>query len=196
MSIIEADQTNGATATATTSAPTGTTSAEPTSPETREQIAARYVFAVTRISLGFVFLWAFFDKLLGWGKSTPSNGAWIHGGSPTAGFLNSVQGPFAGTFHAIAGAAWADWLFMAGLLGIGVALTLGVGMRIAAASGALLLVLMWAASLPINTNPFLDDHLVYALVVVGLALIHAGDTIGLGRMWSRLAVVRRVPVLR
>jgi thiosulfate dehydrogenase (quinone) large subunit len=34
-------------------------------------------------------------------------------------------GPLEGTFHAIAGAAWADWLFMAGLLGIGIALILG-----------------------------------------------------------------------
>jgi thiosulfate dehydrogenase (quinone) large subunit len=85
---------------------------------------------------------------------------------------------------------------MAGLLGIGIALVLGIGLRIAAAAGALMLVFMWAASLPIKTNPFMDDHLVYAVVVIGLALTHAGDTLGLGGRWSRLSPVRRFPALR
>ena len=160
----------------------------------REMVAARYTFAAARIAIGFVFLWAFVDKLVGLDHATPAARAWINGGSPSGGFLKGVDGPFAGLFNAIAGTP-ADWLFMAGLLGIGVALVLGVGMRIAAATGALLLVLMWAASLPIATNPFLDDHLVYAIVLVGLALMHAGNTVGLGRIWSRLALVRRFPAL-
>ena len=58
-------------------------------------------------------------------------------------------------------------------------------MRIAAASGALLLVLMWTAVLPPENNPFMDDHLIYAILLVGLALAKAGDTLGLGRWWSR-----------
>lgn len=156
----------------------------------REAVAARYVFATVRISLGFVFLWAFLDKLFGFDHATPAAKAWINGGSPSGGFLKGVKGPFAGVFNNIAGTP-ADWLFMAGLLGIGVALLFGVGMRIAAASGALLLVFMWAASLPIATNPFLDDHLVYALVLVGLALTHAGDTLGLGKVWRKLSIVKR-----
>ena len=82
----------------------------------------------------------------------------------------------------MAGAAWADWLFMIGLLAIGVALMLGIGMRIAAASGALLLGFMWMASLPLDNNPFMDDHLVYAMVLIGLAAVHAGDTLGFGRI--------------
>lgn len=85
---------------------------------------------------------------------------------------------------------------MLGLLGIGVALMAGIAMRIAAASGALMLVLMWAASLPIPNNPFLDDHLVYALVLVGLAAANAGRTLGLGHTWEKLALVQRYPVLR
>jgi thiosulfate dehydrogenase [quinone] large subunit len=165
-------------------------------PETGEHRASRYAFAVVRLSLGFVFLWAFVDKLVGLDHATPSARAWIHGGSPTTGFLKAVQGPFAEPMHSLAGSAWVDWLFMAGLLGIGLALMLGVGLRMAAATGAVLLVFMWAASLPLETNPFMDDHLVYAVVLVGLALTHAGDTVGLGRTWSRLPVVTRFPVLR
>jgi thiosulfate dehydrogenase [quinone] large subunit len=165
--------------------------------ESRAAVANRYVLAVTRLSLGFVFLWAFFDKLLGLGRATPAEGAWIDGGSPTEGFLtHAVQGPFADAYTSIAGAAWADWLFMGGLLGIGLALTAGVAMRIAAASGALLLVLMWTAVLPPENNPFMDDHLIYALVLVSLALVGAGRTLGLGRVWERLPLVRRFPVLK
>ncbi|MCU1369784.1 MAG: DoxX family protein [Ilumatobacteraceae bacterium] len=159
-------------------------------------VAARYVGALVRVSLGFTFLWAFLDKTFGWGKATPAAGAWLDGGSPTTGFLSGAAGPFASTFHSMAGSAWADWLFMAGLLGVGVALTLGIGMRIAAASGGLLLVFMWAASLPLDNNPFMDDHLIYAMVLVGLALVNAGDTAGLGRVWSRLPLVGRLPFLR
>lgn len=154
------------------------------------------IWAVVRISIGFVFLWAFIDKLFGLGKATPGENAWLSGGSPSTGFLNGVEGPFAGLFNSLAGQGWADWLFMAGLLGIGVALMLGVAMRIAAVSGALLLVFMWMASLPLANNPFMDDHLVYALVLFGLAAAKAGDTLGFGKLWADLPVVEKYPVLR
>jgi thiosulfate dehydrogenase (quinone) large subunit len=154
------------------------------------------VWAVTRIGLGFIFLWAFVDKLFGLGFATPAERSWVNGGSPTAGFLGGVEGPLAGFFNAMAGQAWADWLFMAGLLGIGVALIAGIAMRIAAASAAVMLVLMWAAALPMVNNPVIDDHIIYALVVIGLAAAGAGNTFGLGRMWARLDVVKRFPFLR
>ncbi|HLU96873.1 MAG TPA: hypothetical protein VKZ89_08560 [Thermobifida alba] len=159
--------------------------------------AARGVLAAVRLSIGWIFLWAFLDKLFGLGFATPAEGAWVNGGSPTEGYLtNAVSGPFAELYRSFAGALWADVLFMAGLLGIGTALLLGIGMRVAAATGALLLVLMWTAVLPPQTNPFMDDHIVMALTVVLLALTDAGDTAGLGGWWSRLGIVRRLPVLR
>ena len=102
--------------------------------------------AIVRVVLGVEFLWAFLDKTFGLGYATPAARAWVNGGSPTKGFLSRVAvGPLEGTFHAIAGAAWADWLFMAGLLGIGLALVFGIGLRIAAVSGTLMMLLMWAA---------------------------------------------------
>lgn len=164
--------------------------------ETRAHGAARYVAAVTRLALGFVFLWAFLDKLFGLGRSTPSARSWLNGGSPTTGYLSSLDGAYADTFQRLAGHAWVDWLFMAGLLGIGAALMLGVCLRIAAASGVAMLVFMWAASLPIDTNPFIDEHLIYAVVLVGLALTQAGDTLGLGHLWGRVPAVQRQPILR
>jgi thiosulfate dehydrogenase (quinone) large subunit len=65
---------------------------------------AAKALAVLRISTGFVFLWAFLDKTFGLGYATPSARSWINGGSPTRGFLSSVDvGPFQGAFHSIAG---------------------------------------------------------------------------------------------
>jgi thiosulfate dehydrogenase [quinone] large subunit len=164
--------------------------------------AARISLALVRIGFGFTFLWAFFDKLLALGFSTGraddgtvdrfGDAAWIHGGSPTQGFLAfGADGPFKGFYNDIAGAAWADWLFMAALLGIGVALTFGIGMRIAAIAGAALYVMMWSVVLPPANNPLIDEHILGALTVVALALTNAGNTWGLGKLWGRTALVNR-----
>ncbi|MGV9559026.1 hypothetical protein [Streptomyces sp. NPDC003401] len=162
-----------------------------------------YVFAGLRLLTGFVFLWAFLDKTFGFGYATGSGKGWIDGGSPTKGFLGSVAvGPMESTFHDWAGAAWADWLFMLGLLGIGVALIAGIGLRLAAVAGTVMMAFMWVAEWPpakhlsdgtvsMSTNPFADYHLVYALVLVALAAAGAGATWGLGRAWARLPFVSR-----
>lgn len=159
-------------------------------------VVAPYVWAATRVALGAIFLWAFLDKLFGLGYATPSEASWINGGSPTEGFLAHATGPFDGIYHDIAGAGVVDLLFMAGLAGVGIALIAGVAMRPAAASGALMMVLMWTASLPLETNPVLDDHIIYALVLIGLAASRAGDTLGLGKQWSKLGFVQRMPWMR
>ena len=167
---------------------------------------ARQALAALRIGFGLTFLWAFFDKLLALGFATgrsvdPATGAesvdrfgdaaWINGGSPTEGFLSfGTQGPFADFYHSIAGAAWADWLFMIGLLGIGTTLTLGIGMRLGTAAGAALYVLMWTAALPPANNPVIDDHVLGALSMVVLGLTAAGTTWGLGQWWNRTTLVR------
>jgi thiosulfate dehydrogenase [quinone] large subunit len=170
--------------------------------------AGRTALGVLRIVLGWTFLWAFLDKLLALGYATgvdPETGAvdrfgdaaWINGGSPTFGFLTfGADGPFKGFYNDIAGAAWADWLFMAGLLGIGVALTLGIFMNIATISAALMYVLMWTVALPPENNPITDDHLIGALAVVVLGLLSAGRYLGLGRWWERSAPVHKMPVLK
>jgi len=171
---------------------------------------ARRALAVLRIGFGLTFLWAFIDKLLALGMATGKNAetgvvdrfgpdAWINGGSPTFGFLNfgvSDSNPFQGFFNSIAGDAWTNWLFMLGLLGIGLALTLGVGMRVAATTGAALYLMMWAASLPLENNPVIDVHLLGAISVVVLGLTLAGDTWGLGAQWARTTLVKKFPILR
>ncbi|MBB5874289.1 thiosulfate dehydrogenase [quinone] large subunit [Allocatelliglobosispora scoriae] len=170
---------------------------ETTSIETPAQKAARYVFAGLRLGLGFVFLWAFLDKVFGLGHETTAKGAWINGGNPTMGFLkNGAAGPFTDFYHAIAGHPVTNWLFMLALLGVGAALVTGIGMRFAAVAGGLLTVMMWTVVLPPENNLFMDDHLIYAGLLAALALVNAGDTLGLGRLWGNLAIVQRYPVLK
>jgi thiosulfate dehydrogenase [quinone] large subunit len=163
--------------------------------ETTSAKATRYLWAVTRLCMGWVFLWPFLDKLFGLGHETTAAHAWINGGSPSFGFLSGATGPFAGIYQSIAGAGLVNWLFMIGLLGIAVALLLGIGVRIAAASGAIMVILMWSASLPPQDDVFMDNHIIYALVLIGLALVGAGKTLGFGSWWAQTSLVRRFPWL-
>src|SRR3954471_16159193 len=114
---------------------------------------AAKALAVLRISTGFIFLWAFLDKTFGFGYATPSAKAWIHGGSPTKGFLAGVDVGPSGLqtfFHNIAGDPWANWLFMLGLLGVGAAFILGIGMRLAAGAAVAMMAMMWLAEFPLD----------------------------------------------
>lgn len=167
----------------------------------------RVALNLLRLALGFEFLWAFLDKTFGLGYTTSTAKAWIHGGSPTKGFLSGVAaGPLQSFFHAIAGAPVANWLFMLGLLGIGMALILGVGLRIAAVSGAVLLLMMWLATWPFatiaagaptgSTNPVVDEHIIAALAILVVGAYAARSSGYLGRWWSNQSLVARHPWLR
>jgi thiosulfate dehydrogenase [quinone] large subunit len=59
-----------------------------------------------------------------------------------------------------------------------------------------MLVLMWTVVLPPANNPFMDDHIVYALVLILLAVMGAGRFVGLGGAWERLALVQRFGFLK
>jgi thiosulfate dehydrogenase [quinone] large subunit len=65
-----------------------------------------------------------------------------------------------------------------------------------------MMLLMWAAEWPLakltsagepsmSTNPIVDYHIIYALVLIALALTYAGHTWGLGKLWARLPFVQR-----
>ena len=165
-------------------------------PTTRTTTATRIVLAAARIVVGWTFLWAFIDKVFGLGYATPSGKGWIDGGSPTAGFLgHGADGPFKGLYNDLAGTAFADWAFMLGLLAIGTAMILGIGMRIAGVSGALLYVLMWTVVLPPENNPIIDEHILGALTVAALALLGAGRYYGFGTWWRQTALVKKAPWL-
>ena len=160
-------------------------------PASSDKPFVRYLWAATRLCLGWTFLWPFLDKMFGFGHETASADAWISGGNPTQGFLSHSAGPFSSIYQSIAGAGVVNALFMTGLLAIGIALLLGIAMRPACIAGATMLMLMWSASLPPENNLFMDDHIIYALVLIGLAAVGAGKTLGLGARWAQLPLVQR-----
>ena len=158
---------------------------------------------VVRILLGFTFLWAFLDKTFAWGYSTTK--AWMFGtgdGSPTTGFLKfgvNPNGPFHDFYTGLAPSSpngVMNWLFMLALLGAGVGLVLGVGMRISCIGASILLLSMYLAVAPwskyvdeggstvASNNPLLDEHIIYAATLMLLMFVMAGRYWGLGRWWE------------
>ena len=127
----------------------------------------KIVMVTLRLAMGFIFLWAFIDKTFGLGFATPTSKAWINGGSPTSGFLSSaVKGPLADFFHSLAGVAVVDWMFMAGLLFVGLTLIFNKYVKWGAVAGSIMLLLMYLALLWPENNPIIDDHIIYALVLI------------------------------
>lgn len=164
--------------------------------------------ALARIGLGAIFLWAFFDKLFGLGFATCRDAktevvttmcqkAWVNGGSPTAGFLKmATKGPFVDFYHSLAGNTLIDWLFMSGLLLIGLALLFGIGVKIAAVSGSVLLAMMWTAALPPDNHPVLDDHIIYIFTLMAIMFANSDQKLGLGNWWRKQKLVKTAPFLQ
>ncbi len=154
------------------------------------------IWILLRLSMAWIFLWPFFDKLFGLGFSTKPNQAWILGVSPTTGFLKfGTHGPFASYFQNLAGSAIVDWIFMIGLLLIGLSLLSGIGIKIAGYAGTLMLLLMWLVLIPPEHNPFLDEHLIYAFIMIGLTFMKCGQWFGLGKWWSSTSLVKKYKFL-
>jgi thiosulfate dehydrogenase [quinone] large subunit len=178
-------------------------------PERRHDRTAPVVWAVLRVLMGATFLWAFLDKAFALGFSTGRNpetgaidffgdAAWINGGSPTDGVLMfALKGPFKGLYDGLAGQAWVEWVYMLSMLLIGLGLIFGIGTRLAALGGIVWMTIFYTATaIWPEHNPFIDDHVVYAIVLVVLAFVGAGRYLGLGRWWEDTAFVKRHPILK
>ena len=176
-----------------------------------DEVKGGRIWGVLRLSIGWVFLWAFLDKLLALGFASGRNpetgvadrfgdAAWIHGGSPTDGFLKfglHTKEPFTGFYEGLAGSSIIEWIYMLSMAAIGIALILGIATRLAAGAGIAWMVLFYTASaISPENNPFLDDHVIYAIVLAGIAIVGGGRYLGLGRRWERLPVVQRHEFLR
>jgi len=130
----------------------------------------KIVLNILRYVMSFIFLWAFFDKVFGLGFATSHDKAWVYGASPTAGFLaNATKGPFVQVFHSLAGIAIVDWLFMLGLLFVGLTLALNKYVKWGALTGCAMLALMYLSLMLPANNPIIDEHIVYILVLMLLA---------------------------
>jgi thiosulfate dehydrogenase (quinone) large subunit len=180
------------------------------------------VFAILRVAMGWTFLWAFLDKAFALGFSTGrvvneatgatsidffGDAAWINGASPTAGVLGfAMKGPFVDAYQTITGfqmtdagptsAVWVDWVYMLSMLLIGGALIFGVGVKLASLAGiAWMAIFYTATAIWPEHNPFMDDHVIGAVVLAGLFLANAGRYYGLGKRWQQAELVKRHPIL-
>lgn len=181
-----------------------------------------YSWLAVRIALGFTMIWAFFDKLLGLGFATcrdktthavnyMCSNSWLGGGSPTTGFLKfGAEGPlgeliqkiftshhyitngFGRTLVVDKSYMITDVLFMIGMLGIGLALLLGAGMRLAGYSGALIMLFMYLASFVPENNPITDDHIINLTIFILLAVMaeRATAKYSLAKWWNNLSFVK------
>ncbi|MFE6734647.1 DoxX family membrane protein [Microbacterium sp. NPDC057650] len=147
-----------------------------------------------RIALGWQLLWSGLDKVFGLGLGTEPGKAVINGFSPTRGYLEFGLDPAGFAFsalHPIAGHPIVDALFLLGTVGAGLALLLGVGVRIAGLGAAAFMLLLWVSAFPLANNPFLDEHLFAVAAALLLAFSPSGDHLGLGRLWRSTALVKR-----
>ncbi len=125
------------------------------------------IHVLLRLSMSFIFLWAFLDKTFGLGFATKAGSAWIKGGSPTSGFLsNAVKGPFADFFHSMSGSVVVDWLFMIALLFAGLTLLFNRYVKWGTLAGSVLMLLMYISLMMPMNNPLIDEHVIYLLVLV------------------------------
>ncbi|MEK7190160.1 MAG: hypothetical protein AAB661_00130, partial [Patescibacteria group bacterium] len=70
-----------------------------------------------------------------------------------------------------AGVAMVDWLFMLGLLFIGLTLIFNKFVKWGCLAGCLLLFSMYLSLLWPENNPIIDEHIVYILVLAFIALV-------------------------
>ncbi|GIG55072.1 hypothetical protein [Demequina activiva] len=170
--------------------------------------AGHIFLSLARIAVGWIFLWTFLDKTFGLGFSTcrdaesgavdvGCDAAWSTGARMTEGYLGSSSGPLAGFYQGLGEQAWTDWPYMIGLLGIGLALVLGIGTRVAMVAGSLMLAMMytshaWPGAVYPQQNPFVDEHIVYILTIIAAVLLEVRyQAIGLGEWWKRLSIVEK-----
>lgn len=131
----------------------------------------KIIWLKLRLVMGLILLWAFVDKLFGLGFATKSENSWLNGGSPTSGYLlNATHGPLGEFFKSLSGVVIVDWLFMAGLLFVGLTLIINRFVVWGAIAGSVMFFLMWISAFPPANNPLLDEHIVYILVLALLAL--------------------------
>jgi|SRR3989344_4637617 len=144
---------------------------------------------VLRVAMGWVMLYAGVTKVIdpSWtsvgylkgAKTFTSFFQWFlqPGVLPTTDFIN-------------------EW----GLTLLGVSLILGIGVRLSSVLGAVLMMLYY---FPVLTFPvilphsyIIDDHVIYALVLLFFAAARAGRVYGLENWCSNLPICRNFPGLR
>lgn len=142
-----------------------------------------------RLAMGWLFLYAGVTKII--------NPEWS-----AAGYLKTAK-TFPGFFQALLDPAilpFINFINEWGLTLLGISLILGVFVRLSSWLGAALMLLYY---FPILDFPYpnphsyiVDEHIIYALMLVFFAAIRAGRVWGLENWCANLPLCRRFPRLR
>ncbi len=150
--------------------------------------AQRMLFLL-RLAMGWVMLYAGITKLL--------DPQWT-----AAGYLRGAQ-TFSSFFQRLASPANIGWVNVVnewGLTLLGISLILGIGVRFSSVLGAALMLLYYFPVLDfprIAPHSYLvDDHLVYALILLFFAAVRAGRVFGLEAWCAGLPICRQFPSAR
>ena len=141
-----------------------------------------YLLVVLRVIIGYHFLYEGMDKLV-----TPD---WT-----ASGFLLQSNWVFSGLFSSIAESSLlltvTNFLNIWGQIFIGLGLILGIGNRIPAISGAVLLLLYYIAFPPFVSNYlFIDRNLLELFALLILAFFQTSNIIGLDGLVNKYRMAR------
>ncbi|WKZ29104.1 MAG: DoxX family protein [Patescibacteria group bacterium] len=146
------------------------------------------LLALLRVALGWLFFYAGFTKVI--------NPAWS-----AKGYLLGAKS-FSGFYAWLASDGVlpiVDFMNQWGLTLLGISLILGIAVRLSSVLGAFMMLMYWFPVLDfprVDHGYLVDDHIVYALVLLYFAAVGAGRHYGLGERCARLPFCMRSPKLR
>ncbi|OHA25029.1 MAG: hypothetical protein A3D52_00610 [Candidatus Taylorbacteria bacterium RIFCSPHIGHO2_02_FULL_44_36] len=142
-----------------------------------------------RISLGWLFFYAGITKVF---NPEWSAAGYLKGAKTFVWFYQSLMGPNILPMVNFVN----EW----SLTLLGISLILGIGVRLSSILGAFLMLLYYFARLDFpypDPNSFLiDQHIIYALVLLLFANLRAGRIWGLGNWCANLPICSKFPRLR
>jgi len=142
-----------------------------------------------RISLGWLFFWAGITKVL---DPTWSAVGYLQGAKTFTGFFQWLASPNLLPFINFVN----EW----GLTLLGLALILGIFVRLSSILGAILMFLYYLPILQFPyPNPYsflIDEHIIYLIALLALASLRAGRVWGLENWCSNLPICSKFPKLR
>ena len=146
--------------------------------------------ALGRVVIGTIFLWAGLEKVIGAGGAWTAKGFLAYGTNGTLGWPFVTGEVAEGTIFNPTHELWVslsanagamsviDFMVQFGQVAIGAALILGLATRFAAAAGALMMLFFFVAAWDFAYG-IVNQHLTYAVVTFGLAIVGAGNFSGL-----------------
>jgi thiosulfate dehydrogenase [quinone] large subunit len=166
--------------------------------------AREHGILVLRVIVGWVFLFAGSEKLLGLGGSGEpfsaigflkfgTAGTWP--GAAEDAIVNPTQAFWVSLTTNAAAMGVIDFIVPVGQVLIGAALILGLATRFAGLMGALMMGMFFIAAWDFG-HGIVNQHFVYGTLALFLAYARAGEIYGLDAWIERLPVVTRAPALR